>query len=235
MEFNTYSSRSKHLPLLIYWHALWSSSIFFSLFTVCCASINHIMFKHIHLYVIFKKKRTSLLFSHLCISIVFVCVCVVTRNYRPVCIMAFWWSHHKRKENDNQVSEKVSSATLPSHLFIVIEINKKNMMIDSGHRWQITNAHKTSEPMIIAIRLCTHRILPHHTKVYSGICGPLNWLCIFFLILIWIFFSHVMWNINPLDFSQSSTQTDICLAIIDNKCLCRHFSFVFSRKRCRSI
>ncbi len=109
-----------------------------------------------------------------------VCVCVVTRNYRPVCIMAFWWSHHKRKENDNQVSEKVSSATLPSHLFIVIEINKKNMMIDSGHRWQITNAHKTSEPMIIAIRLCTHRILPHHTKVYSGICGPLNWLCIFF-------------------------------------------------------
>jgi hypothetical protein len=76
MEFSTYSSRSKHLPLLIYSHALWSSSIFFSLFTVCCASINHIMFKHIHLYVIFKKKRTSLLFSHLCISIVFVCMCV---------------------------------------------------------------------------------------------------------------------------------------------------------------
>ncbi len=48
------------------------------------------------------------------------------------------------------------------------------MMIDSGHRRQITNAHKTSEPMIIAIRLCTQRILPHHTKVYSGIYGPLN-------------------------------------------------------------
>jgi hypothetical protein len=98
MEFNTYSSRSKHLPLLIYSHALWSSSIFFSLFTVCCASINHIMFKHIHLYVICKKKRASLLFSHLCMSIVFVCVCVVKKNYRLVCVVAFWWSHHKRKK-----------------------------------------------------------------------------------------------------------------------------------------
>jgi hypothetical protein len=48
----------------------------------------------------------------------------------------------REKENDNQVSEKVSSATLPSHLFIVIEINKRRMMIDSGHRRQIRNAHK---------------------------------------------------------------------------------------------
>jgi hypothetical protein len=108
-------------------------------------------------------------------------------------------------------------------------------MIDSGHRRQITNAHKTSEPMIIAIRLCTHRTLPHHTKVYSGIYGPLNWLCIFFILFIEIFFSHVMRNTNPLDFDQSSTYTDICLAIIDSMCLCRQFFLSFSRrKRCRS-
>jgi hypothetical protein len=57
--------------------------------------------------------------------------------------------------------------------------------------------------MIIAIRLCTH-----NTKVYSGMCGQVNWLCIFF------FFSHIMWNLNLLDSDHSSTQTDIYLSII---------------------
>jgi len=37
------------------------------------------------------------------------------------------------------------------------------MMIDSGYRRQITNAHNRNQPMIIAIRLCTHFILPRHT------------------------------------------------------------------------
>jgi hypothetical protein len=34
-------------------------------------------------------------------------------------------SSYEKKEKDNQVSEKVSLATLPSFLFIVIEINKR--------------------------------------------------------------------------------------------------------------
>jgi hypothetical protein len=57
MEFSTYTSCNKHLPLLIYWHILWSSSIFFFLFysPFCCAPINHIMFKYIHLHIYIYK------------------------------------------------------------------------------------------------------------------------------------------------------------------------------------
>ena len=51
--------------------------------------------------------------------------------------VAFWWFHLKNKEKDNQVCEKVNSATLPSFLFILIEINRR-MMIDSRYRRQST-------------------------------------------------------------------------------------------------
>lgn len=75
---------------------------------------------------------------------------------------------------------------------------------------------KTSDPMIIAIRLCTRFIVSHNTKVYSGMCGQFHWLCIIFYFIpsISIFFSHIRQNLNPLDSDQSSTQTDIYLAII---------------------
>jgi hypothetical protein len=115
MEFSTYSSRSKHLPLLIYSHALWSSSIIFSLFTVCCASIKHIMFKHIHLYVICKKRWASLLFSHLFMPIVF--VCMAKKNYRSVCVVAFWWFHHKKKKEKTIKWLKRWSQPLCLHIY----------------------------------------------------------------------------------------------------------------------
>jgi hypothetical protein len=39
-----------------------------------------------------------------------------------------------------------------------------------------------------------------------------------------------MCNTNPLDFDQSSTQTDIGLAIIDRMCLCVGIFFLFQEK-----
>lgn len=140
MEFSTYSSRDKHLPLLIYSRALWSSSIFFSLFTVCRASINHIMFKHIHLQLCnLWEKRASLLFSHLCISIVFKCVVWSKKIIARYASSRFDDLIIEAQKKDNQTKEKVISVTLLSHLFIVIEINNKIwwLIVDTDDRSQM--------------------------------------------------------------------------------------------------
>ncbi len=79
------------------------------------------------------------------------------------------------ENRERQSSER--EGELSHFTFISIHCNRdqqKSMMIDSGYRRQSTNAHKTTDPMIIAIRLCTHYILSHNTKVYSGMCGQLN-------------------------------------------------------------
>ena len=143
MEFNRYA----HLPRLSYWHVLWSSSILFNI--LLCISIKHIMFKYLHRYTyicvcihINCKEKASKSSIHAFCG----CVCVVKKNYRPVCIVAFWWSHHmKRNEKDNQESEKVSLATLPSFLFIVIEINKRAwwLIVDTDDRAQMLTKQVT--------------------------------------------------------------------------------------------
>lgn len=87
-------------------------------------------------------------------------------------------SEEKRKRQSKDREGKVSWFAFT--FFYCNWDQQKSIMIDSGRKRLIRNAHKTSQPMIIAIWLCTHCILPHHTKVYSGKSGPLNWLCIFF-------------------------------------------------------
>jgi hypothetical protein len=190
------------------------------------------MFKHIHLYVIYKKRRASLLFTHLFMSIVF--MCVVKKNYRSVCVVVFWWFHHKKKRK-RQSSER--KGDISHFAFTSIHCNRdqqKRMMIDSGHRRQITNAHKTNEPMIIAIRLCTHRTLPHHTKVYGGIYGPLNWLCIFFFIHLNFLFARYVQHKSTWLWPVIHTNRYWPGYYRSYVFVCRHF-FSFSRKRCRSI
>ena len=89
----------------------------------------------------------------------------------------------EKKERKRQSCER--EGELSHFTFISIHCNRdqqKSMMIDSGYRRQNTNTHETSDPMIIAIRLCTHSILSHNTKVQSGMCGQLNWLCIFLIL-----------------------------------------------------
>lgn len=134
---------------------------------------------------------------------------LVKKNYWTTCIVAFWWSHHHRiKEKDNQVSEREGEFSSLSIISIYCNRDQQqSMMIDSTHRPQSINVHKkTTDPMIIAIRLCTYSIVSHNTKVYSGMCGQFNWLCIPFLNILFtlIFFSHIMRNLNPLDSDQSS-------------------------------
>ena len=84
------------------------------------------------------------------------------------------WTHSDdliREKILNEKRNQESAKGERSHLaFTSLHSNhderkQRSTMIDSGHRRQITNAHKASDPMIIAIRLCTHRTLPHHTKV----------------------------------------------------------------------
>ena len=52
-----------------------------------------------------------------------------------------------------------------------------------------------------------------------------------FVLFDFIFFSHIMWNLNPLDSDQSSTRTDIYLAIIVNADVYRGRHFHFSKER----
>lgn len=171
MEFNTSHSCNKHLPRLIYWHVLWSSSIFFRL---CRASLVHIMFKCIHSLInretVKRKRQANLSF---CFDDSFLSskyeLKMSKKNYRPVCILAFWWSHHrmKRKKKNGKRRSSVREGELDHFTFISIHCNRdqqKNMMIDSRYRWQNTNAHQSSDPMIIAIRLCIHTRFSHTTR-----------------------------------------------------------------------
>ena len=146
MEFNTYSSRSKHLPRLIYSHALWSSSIF--LHCLLCIDKPYHVQTHSSLCNLQEKVSKSSLFKK--------------KNYRSVCVVAFWWFHHRNKRQSSELSH---------FTFTSIHCNrdqqKECMMIDSGYRRQITKqVNLWLLPFDYAHTALSH-ITPKYIAVYS--------------------------------------------------------------------
>ena len=191
MEFST--------SLLIYWRVLWwscQSYFLSSRFTVfCCASIKHIMFEYIHRYV-GKKKRASL--PSLLLTYMY---CIRVDDQEKLssgmhCRVLMISSEEKRrkKEKDNHVSEKVSLATLPSFLFIVIEINKRAwwLIVDTDDRTQILTKQVTLWLLLFDY---AHTLFSHTTPKCRAVCAVNSidyayfWFC--FIRLNILFTHHV--------------------------------------------
>jgi hypothetical protein len=115
------------------------------------------------------------------------------------------------------VSEKVSLATLPSFLFIVIEINKRAwwLIVDTDDRAQMLTKQVTLWLLLFDY---AHTTFSHTTPKCRAVCAvnSIDYAYFFFILFILIFFSHIIWNLNPLDSDQLSTRTDIYLPIIES-------------------
>jgi hypothetical protein len=197
-------------------------SFFFRLYSpFCCVSINHIMFKYIHLYIyIYKlsRKGEQVSYSYIYAFILYLSACGQEKLSPGMHCRVLMISSYEKKEKDNQVSEKVSLATLPSFLFIVIEIDKRVwwLIVDTDDRAQMLTKQVTLWLLLFDY---AHTTFSHTTPKCIAVCAvnSIDYAYfLFFILFILIFFSHIMWNLNPLDSDQSSTQTDIYLAIIEN-------------------
>ena len=185
MEFNTHPSRSKHLPPspLIYSHgrSLWSPGLVSSRLasvTVGHTSMHHIIVPHIRLWTLVTRRATSSLFGYLHGRIPMISS---ERKY---------WTRNAIRR-----ARKGNGATWPSHLFILITMNENREA-----RWSIVDTDDRSQMLIKRVTLWllpfdyAHTALSHITPKYRAVCvrSLLNWLCIFFVLCISIFFSHVM-------------------------------------------
>jgi len=162
-------------------------------------------------------------------------MCGQKKNYRPVQVVAFWWSHHKRKENDNQVSAKVSSTTLPSHLFIVIEINKKAwwLIVDTDDRSQMLTKQVNLWLLLFDY---AHTALSHITPKYIAVYADHSIDYAYFL------FYSLKFSFRTLCGTQihltltSHPHIQIFAWLLSIVCvLCRQFFFLFFKKKKVSI
>lgn len=237
MEFNTLLLLRKHfLTSLIDSHKKHFDPLDRS-FTVGYASIKHIIFKHIdHLLCFFSLNfnQNEMKSLHPVIDALRSIVNWMNQwsrnewNYHPGWIVAFLMIS----------SEKVSSPRGPQRSVIEMHERKQQRISWLICRGQLIDPQLSTKqvtlwllPFDYAWTVLSHHRSKGNTKVDS--VTSLYWLCIeidgaFFSLSSWFefCFSHILTNVNLLDFDQSCTQADfICPAYYRSFVLTSAFCF----------
>lgn len=138
---------------------------------------------HVQIYSLIDKTRPAKTIRRVNLSYCFVIVEIWIENEQEklstgMCAFSRFddliieWEERKKENGERRSSMR--EGELGHFTFISIHCNRdqqKNMMIDSRYRWQNTNARQSSDPMIIAIRLCIHTRFFHTTRKCRAVCA----------------------------------------------------------------